>query len=75
MAEKSTQMSDLIMYLKTHPYITRYEALLELGIANLTAVVSELRRRGIDIVTVNVTTKNRYGRKVVYARYYLKEND
>lgn len=66
-----SQYDAVMMYIHEHGHITRYEAMLELGIANLTAVISVLRKRGKNIVTQMVSSKNRYGDPVQYACYIL----
>lgn len=66
------QCERILQYLDEHGSITRAEAMSELGIANFTARVSDLRRAGVELDTETVFQKNRYGEKVKYFRYRRK---
>lgn len=66
------QCERILQYLDEHGSITRAEAMSELGIANFTARVSDLRRAGVELDTETVSQKNRYGEKVKYFRYRRK---
>lgn len=66
------QCERILQYLDEHGAITRAEAMSELGIANFTARVSDLRRAGVELDTETVFQKNRYGEKVKYFRYRRK---
>lgn len=48
----STQAERLLNWLNNHEYIDRPTALRNLRIANVTAVISELRKRGHAIIPV-----------------------
>lgn len=52
-----TQGEKVINWLNNHPYIDRYQAMYNLRITNLTAVISDLRQKGYDIVTQEFKTK------------------
>ena len=67
------QQDRVYEYMKDFTYITRVDAMQDIGVANLTAVISELRKDGIQIETKYIKTKNRYGERIKYAQYYLKE--
>lgn len=71
MPAKRTQADRVLEYIQICGSITRVDALLELGVANLTAVINTLRNRGINIETVEIDSTNRYGEKIKYARYIL----
>lgn len=73
MDEFRTQTDELYDYLKVHGSITPTKALFELGIYRLSARVSDLRRRGVPIITERESIKARNGRMVSFARYELKE--
>lgn len=64
-----TQCERILAYLDEHGSITRAEAMSELGIANFTARISELRREGVILAVETETRKNRYGESVRFARY------
>ena len=66
-----TQAQRIIEYIKAHGSITSMEA-FEMGITRLAAVVFDLRRNGIDVVTDTVESVNRYGEKVHFARYWIR---
>lgn len=66
------QCERILQYLDEHGSITRAEAMNELGIANFTARISDLRRAGVELDTETVSQKNRYGERVKYFRYRRK---
>lgn len=69
-----TQAQRVIQYIKDFGSITRAEAMYDIGVANLTAVITILRKRGYDIETQEIKTKNRYGQNITYAKYVLGDN-
>ena len=66
-----TQVQQIINFMQEHGSITTMQA-FEMGITRLAAVVFELRRNGIDVVTDTVESVNRYGEKVHFARYWIR---
>ncbi len=67
-------------WLRDHGSITGKQAMDECGVYRLSAVIFELRRRGLDIETYTIKVKNRYGGKSYVAQYKLntdgkKQND
>jgi len=60
-----------------HDYgsITHKQADRECGVSRLSAVIFELRKRGLDIETIPLVVKNRYGGKSRVAQYQLKGHD
>lgn len=62
-----TQNEMILAYVKEHGFITRRDAMIQLGIGNLPARIKELREIGINIVTDISDTKSRY------ARYRIEE--
>lgn len=77
MREVPTQGQRIIQYMKDFGSITRVEAMSELGIANLPAVIDILRhRKGYNIETLEIESLNRYGQKITYAKYVFgKDKD
>lgn len=72
MRKVPTQWERVIRYIVDFGSITRAEALMDLGIANLTAVIDILRnKKGYPVITQEVKAKNRYGQNITYARYYI----
>ena len=65
-----TQAKRVADYINYHGSITRFEAMTELGIANLPAVINIMRSKmGMNIHTERTRVKNRYGEEVSYAVY------
>lgn len=77
MRKVPTQQQRVLNYIRDFGSITRAEAMSELGIANLPAVIDILRHRGgHNIKTLEIEALNRYGQKITYAKYVFgtKEN-
>lgn len=55
--------------------ITPGDALAEYGCMRLAARIADIRADGIEVETEMVKAKNRFGKTVKYARYYLKRED
>jgi hypothetical protein len=63
-------------YLKENGSITSWEAIKEFGATRLSAIIYVLRNeREMNIDTIYETGKNRYGDKITYAKYTLKEDN
>lgn len=71
---RRTQQQAVLEWLKTGAGITSMEAFRSLGATRLSAIVFELRRKGYDIDSEDVTVTNRMGAKVKVARYYLRDS-
>ena len=69
---KLSQRDDVIRHLMTEGSITAWEAIKEYGSTRLSAIVYELRKKGWNIESEMVTSKNRYGNTVQFARYRFK---
>lgn len=70
---KKTQAERVLEYIKRFGSITTLEAFRDLGVTRLSARIFELRARGFDIDSTNITNKNRYGEKCTYSKYYLRK--
>lgn len=71
-----TQCQMVIEHINKTGSITSLEAIKEYGITRLGSIIHILRRKeNYNILSKNETSKNRYGRKVTYSRYYFKENE
>ena len=71
-----TQAERVLYYIAHFGSITRAEALMNLGIANLPAVIDDLRHKhGKNIITEEVESLNRYEQKITYARYRFAESE
>ena len=75
MKAKGNRQSDRVLrYMQTQGSITRAQAMNDIGVANLTAVIDYLRHRiGVPIKTNFVKGTNRYGEKTTYAKYSIEE--
>lgn len=74
--KKNTQAGRVLAYIRDFGSITRLEAMLDLGVANLPAVIDTLRHKwGIPIVTEEVESLNRYQQKITYALYRIEESE
>ena len=70
----NSQRDRVLRYMQTHGSITRAQAMTDIGVANLTAVIGYLRHRvGVPIKTNMVEGTNRYGEKTTYAKYSIEE--
>lgn len=64
----------IIEYMGEHGGITSKEANDELGCTRLSGRIFDLKKRGYVIDKRRESGVNRFGRKVFYDRYYLREN-
>lgn len=63
----------VVAYMQTHPFITSKIAYDEYGVTRLAAIIFNLRSKGYNIKTVNVSGVTRFGWHTKYARYVLEE--
>lgn len=68
-----TQREAIIDYIETFGSITPMEAFADLGITKLATRIFEMRRDGMTFNIEMVSTKNRYGKTVNYAKYSFAE--
>lgn len=67
-----TQWQRVVDYIVRFGSITRAEALIDLSIANLPAVIEDLRhKKGYTVITEEVKTTNRFEQNITYARYHI----
>ena len=64
-----TQKEKIKKWLDENGSITPLEAMQEFGCMRLAARIKELKDEGEQITSVPVSSKNRYGDPVVYAKY------
>ena len=62
-------------YMEQFGDITSLEAFQDLGITRLAAVIFDLKKNGVPIKTERVSSTNRYGEVVNYARYSIITNE
>ena len=68
-----TQREAIIEYITEFGSITPMQAFADLGITKLATRISEMRKDGMDFKIEMVSTKNRYGKSVSFAKYSFKE--
>lgn len=69
-----TQTQKILRYLNECGSITPLDAMREFSCMRLGARIWDLRRAGYQIDRRMESSKNRYGERVSYARYTLKES-
>jgi len=67
-----TQGNRVLNYMRQYGSITTLEAFKDLGITRLAGVIFELRK-DYNIVSKTEESRNRYGEKTSYSRYYLAD--
>lgn len=70
--QKLTQCMKIVKYMNDFGSITPVQAMQDLGVMRLAARISDLEAEGWNIEHERESGKNRYGKKVSYARYRLK---
>lgn len=68
-----TQCELVLKYIKDFGSISTMEAFMDLGCSRLPARVSDLKEKGYELDDKWEHGKNRYGKKVKWKRYWLKE--
>lgn len=72
---KPTQNERILNYIREFGSITQLEAIVDLGVMRLASRVSDLRRKGYNIISEWVAVKNRYGECSHIKRYKLGEEN
>ena len=67
------QHQRILNYINENGFISSYMAAVNLGVSNLPQRVKELKAKGYPITARQKAHINRYGVKVHYNEYYLKE--
>lgn len=70
---KINQRQRIINYIREFGSITSLDAYKDLGITQLATRVKELKEQGYEFETKWENSKNRYGERVDYKRYYLAD--
>lgn len=63
----------IIDYINEFGSITTFQAFQDLGITRLSEYIRQIRQERVVLDEI-ITTKNRYGDKTWYKKYYFKEN-
>lgn len=72
---KLTQCERILRHLRDHGSISSLEAINEYGILRLASRISDLKRRGYNIVGETKTGKNRYEEKTSFKVYRFAEKE
>lgn len=67
-----TQTERILNHLDKYGSITALEAMNEYGIMRLASRISDLKRKGYNIKSENVTVKNRFDEKCVIKKYSIE---
>ena len=70
---KSTQRGKILAYCAEHGSITVRDAVVKLNINSPTKRISEMRRSGYDVRSIEETRVKDNGEVVRYKRYFIKE--
>lgn len=70
---KPTQNERILDYIDEFGSITQIEALRDLGVMRLASRISDLKRKGYNVISTKETVKNRYGEVTHIKRYSLGE--
>ena len=68
----NTHYTRLLDYLKEFKHITSLDAIRDLGNTRLSATIYELRKDGYNIISEDLTVRNRWGNNTIIALYRLK---
>ena len=70
-----TQCQKVLEYMKEFGSITPLEAMQDIGCMRLAARIADLKDQGYPIGRRTKTSKNRYGKNVSFAEYYLEDGN
>lgn len=68
-----SQNTRVLQYIQDFGSITTLEAFEDLGVTRLASRIHDLKVAGYEFIKEYEESKNRYGEKVHYIRYKLKE--
>jgi len=74
MAQRMTKTEAVLRWLQSNASISSMEAIKEFGATRLSAIIFNLRKKGYNIETVTCEGTDRFGNKVQFARYYLRDS-
>tara|TARA_R100001129_G_scaffold141848_1_gene103056 strand:+ start:28 stop:252 length:225 start_codon:yes stop_codon:yes gene_type:complete len=73
---QNTQENQILNHLKKHKFITSWEAIQEYRITRLSARIYELREKGYQIITKNITENGKtFAEYSLISTTLLKEKD
>lgn len=68
-----SQMQEVLYELINRLYIDRRTMMLSCGVWNLTARISNLRDKGLNIISNKIQVVNKFGREIKFVQYSLEE--
>lgn len=72
---RPTQNERILDYIDEFGSITQIEALRDIGVMRLASRISDLKRKGYNVISTKETVKNRYGEVTHIKRYSLGEQN
>lgn len=72
---KPTQCQMVLEYMRRFGSINPLEAIRDIGCMRLASRINDLKDQGFAIGRRMKTSKNRYGKNVSFAEYYLEEDN
>lgn len=72
---KPTQCQMVLEYMRRFGSINPLEAIRDIGCMRLASRINDLKDQGYAIGRRMKTSKNRYGKNVSFAEYYLEEDN
>ena len=69
-----TKTQAVLQWLQTGAGISSMEAIQSFGTTRLSVIIFNLRKRGYNIETVRCEGTDRFGNKMTFARYYLRDD-
>lgn len=72
---RTTQTSEIIKWLEGGNTLTQKQATEKFGSTRLSAIIFQLRKRGMNIKTIEKEGTNRYGGTCRYGVYVLVKED
>lgn len=68
------QTEAILWHLENKGHISTFDAFRKYGCTRLSAKIFNLRKKGYNIQSKNITTTNRYGLTCNYFNYFLKKD-
>lgn len=69
-----SQCERIVQYINQHGSITPIDAQNDLGCMRLASRITDLKQRGVNIISEWEEGKNRHGEKTRYKRYFILNN-
>ena len=69
-----SQCERIVQYINQHGSITPLDAVNDLGCMRLASRITDLKQRGVNVISEWEEGKNRRGEKTRYKRYFILNN-